>query len=315
MLDSTQEELDHVRGYMASQAPDLTVEFAQKVYSEAVLEHRHDIWDVHTNVDRWWVITNPTNLYSQAQFPNMDLALTFHVGLCIRIPRSEKDKPTDLPVEPFLKCFRYVSEASNALAQAQEVADYQAIGVRCREALLAFVDAAQIVLPWASQGEAPKRADFKAWVDHICGVALAGAAHKDRRHLFKSLLDLAWGFSNWVTHTKSSTWGDAEAAASTTEHAMGLCVSSIIRHVRGVPDACPACGSPRLSPQCAFDPDHPEDEWERPACMQCEWTGTPVKIDRVAAPPSGHDRPPPEGECAVPTVPLRKLERPGSRSV
>jgi hypothetical protein len=66
MLEATQKELDHVLGYMASQTPDITVEFAQKIYSENVLDHRHDVWDVHTNVDRWWVITNPTNLYSQA---------------------------------------------------------------------------------------------------------------------------------------------------------------------------------------------------------------------------------------------------------
>ena len=30
-------------------------------------------------------------------------------------------------------------------------ADYQAIGVRCREALLAFATAAQIVIPWTSK--------------------------------------------------------------------------------------------------------------------------------------------------------------------
>src|ERR1700736_421328 len=120
MLDATQEELDHVLGYMASQAPDLTVEFALKVYAENVLDHRHDVWDVHTNVDRWWVITNPTNLYSQAQFPNMDLAVTFHVGLCLRIPRSEKPALSELRVEPLAACFRQLSEAFDALRVAQE---------------------------------------------------------------------------------------------------------------------------------------------------------------------------------------------------
>ena len=34
------------------------------VLAETILGHRHDVWDVHTNRDRWWVITNPTNLYS-----------------------------------------------------------------------------------------------------------------------------------------------------------------------------------------------------------------------------------------------------------
>ncbi len=97
MLPATPEETQAVIDYMNWQAPDLKVEFLQKVYTENVLNHQHHVWDVHTNVDRWWVITNTTNLYSQEQFPNMDLAVTFHVGLCLRVPRSEKQK-LELPI-------------------------------------------------------------------------------------------------------------------------------------------------------------------------------------------------------------------------
>src|SRR5213594_2129745 len=139
MLPATDAEIERIKDYMQTEAPDLTVTFLQKVYSENMLNIAHDVWDVHTNVDRWWVITEPMNLYSQDQFPNMDLALTFHVGLCLRIPRSERAKLSELPVEPFAECYRCLQEASDALAQASEVADYQSIGVRCREALLAFV--------------------------------------------------------------------------------------------------------------------------------------------------------------------------------
>jgi len=156
MLPATQDEIDHVTDYMRSQAPDLEVTFVQKVYSENVLHVRHDVWDVHTNVDRWWVITQPMNLYSQEQFPNMDLAVTFHIGLCIRIPRSERQQLSALPVEPFAEAYRNLEEAQEALQHSSEVADYQAIGVRCREALLAFAAAAQIVIPWTSKDEAPK---------------------------------------------------------------------------------------------------------------------------------------------------------------
>ena len=92
MLSATQKEIERVTEYMRSQAPDLKVELVQKVYSENVLHVRHDVWDVHTNVDRWWVITKSMNLYAQEHFPNMDLALTFHIGLCLRIPRSERQK-------------------------------------------------------------------------------------------------------------------------------------------------------------------------------------------------------------------------------
>jgi len=62
MLKATEEEIEEVREYFEWQAPDLEVTFMQKVYSEAVLDTRHDVWDNHTNKDRWWVITGGTNL-------------------------------------------------------------------------------------------------------------------------------------------------------------------------------------------------------------------------------------------------------------
>ena len=42
MLKATQEEIEEVREYFEWQAPDLEVTFMQKVYSETVLNTRHD---------------------------------------------------------------------------------------------------------------------------------------------------------------------------------------------------------------------------------------------------------------------------------
>lgn len=294
----------------ATQAPELTVQLLQKVYSENVLHVRHDIWDVHTDTDRWWVITEPMNLYAQEQFPNMDLALTFHVGLCLRIPRSDRQKLSELSVEPFAECYRGLQEASDALTQAQEVADYQSIGVRCRETLLAFITAAQTAIPWTLEQEKPKNADLNAWVDYICSVALSGASHEPRRHLVKALLESAWKFANWLTHTKSSHWYDAETAIATTENAVTLCTSAVIRHVRGVPEHCPVCGSQRLSPDRGYNLDFPNLEWERPTCDKCGWGGEPVPIREVFGAYGPPDSKTPEGECVIPTTPLKQLRRP-----
>jgi hypothetical protein len=313
MLPATKDEIDHVTDYMGSQAPDLKITFVQKMYSENVLHVRHDVWDVHTNVDRWWVITEPMNLYSQEQFPNMDLALTFHIGLCLRIPRSERQQLSQLPVEPFAEAYRYLEEAQDALQHSVEVADYQAIGVRCREALLAFASAAQTVIPWTSKDESPKKADLKAWADHICNVSLAGAEHEQRRHLYKTLLESAWKFVNWLTHAKSSHWHDAEAGIAATENAIALCTSAVIQYVRGVPERCPQCGSQRLSPERGYRQDLPDVEWERPVCDKCGWTGTPVPVKNVNAIPR-EPSPPPEGDCVIPTVPLRQLRRPSDEN-
>jgi hypothetical protein len=310
MLEATEEETWSVIEYFEWQAPDLKVEFVQKVYEEHVLGHRHDVWDIHTNKDRWWVITNPTNLYSQEQFPNMDLAITFHVGLCIRIPRSEKKKLSELPIEPFAECYRYLTEASEALTHADEISDFQSMGIRCREALLAFVSAAQSAVPWISSEPAPKKADLRAWAAHICGAILQGDTHKDRRHLFKTLLESAWGFANWLAHAKSSSWYDAEAASETTGNAIGLCTSMVIRYIRGVPDSCPACGSHRLSPERGIRTDMPEIEWERSTCQKCGWVGDPVQIEKVPAGSDDSAKSTPVGECVIPTVPLRTIKKP-----
>jgi hypothetical protein len=312
MLPSTEKEVEYVKDYMASEAPDLTVEFVQKVYVENIGSTQHAIWDVHTNKDRWWVITDPTNLYSQEQFPNMDYALTFHVGLCIRIPRSEKQKISDLPIEPFAAAYRSLSMTHEAFDRSSEVPDYQAVGVRCRETLLAFVDAAQTVMPWTSVEERPQRANFKAWVDHICMVALAGSSHEHRRALLKALLDSSWKFVNWLTHAKSSHLRDAEAAVSVTENAMTMAVAVIIQQIRGVPDDCPACGSQRLSPERGVHSSDPETIWERPTCDECGWTGEPVRIAQVPEEPR-EERPPPEGDCVIPQPPLRVLKKPGDQ--
>ncbi len=310
MLDATESETATIKAYVASRAPDREVTFLQKMRVENVQGIRHEVWDVHCdNSERWWVITNPTNLYSQEQFPNMDVAITFHVGLCLRIPRTERRQVSERAAEPFGEFLRLMMEATDALAQAQGIADFQAVGVRCRETLLAFTDAAQVVVPWsASDQPPPKRADFKAWAEHVCNTTMPGGQHAERRSLFKALLRSAWDFSNWLTHARRSTLHDTEAAVTSVEHALGLTASLVIRHLRQVPDTCPACGSSRLSPERGIRTDDPDVEWERPVCDKCGWHGNPIRISEVPlspAPTDGDSRP--DSECVIQTVPVRSL--------
>lgn len=302
MLKASEQERESILSYMVGQAADETVELIQKVYTERLLSITHDIWDVHTDVARWWVITNPTNLYRQDQFPNMDLALTFHVGLCLRIPNSERDSLSDLQVEPLLGCWRNLQEASDALKQAEEVEDFQAIGMRCREALLSMVRVAQEFVEVPNNESKPKIADLRAWSDLIADAVLSGSSHAERRGLLKSSASSAWKFTNWLTHAKEANVNDAEAAFASTELTMSLFTTALIRHVRGVPDRCPSCASHRLSPERGFNTLEPETMFERPVCQKCGWTGTPVPV----APPSPKpDKGPPTGECAIMDPPLR----------
>src|SRR5215218_22857 len=113
------------------------------------------------------------------QFPSMDLALTFHIGLILRIPRTEEQQKSDLRILPFGPVFEKMEEAGTAVTQAQNLADYQAVGVRCREALLELIGVAQDAATWTDAP--PQRANFRAWTEIICNDLVPGDTNKERR--------------------------------------------------------------------------------------------------------------------------------------
>ncbi len=232
----------------------------------------------------------------------MDLALTFYIGLCMRIPRREEPSPADLALGPLVACWRTLDEAKEALRHAEEVEDFQAVGMRCREALITLGHVAQDLIPFSEDQARPKRSDYRAWSEVTANTILPGSTHQERRGLLKSSADAAWKFANWLTHASSARVSDAEAAIGSTELTLSLFTTALTRFVRGVPDGCPACGSQRLFPEGGIHTSHPDTIYERPVCDKCGWTGTPVVV--VPSPPQP-DPPLPEGDCVFMTTPLR----------
>ena len=281
MLKHTDEEKLEVINYYLGQSPKGTeVKFAQKIYAESVVGHTHAVWDIHANDGRWWVITNPSNLYSQDQFPNMDLAMTFHMGLCLRIPRTDLNHTDVDRLRPFTCVLQSIADCEVALGQAHDRGAFRAIGVRCREILLAFIHAAQDACAWP-EADRPQRSNFKAWVDWIFDTFLAGATNSERRRLIKTTMKEAWDYVNWLTHSHSGNWIDAEIATQVVSHAIGIGTSICVRQLRGVPDQCPVCGSHRLSPEEGMIPENPTQIFERPVCMECGWAGEPVSLGEL----------------------------------
>lgn len=308
MLESTTEECDEVKAYFLSQSPKATVTFAQKIYAETIVGHRHDVWDLHADDGRWWVVTNPTNLYSQEQFPSMDLVVTFHMGLCLRIPRAQKPSIDVSKLMPIASTFQQLEEVEASLNHADSLLGYRAVGVGCREALISFVQSLQDAGEWPNSDL--KRSDVKGWSKQILGIILIGSENEKRRRLLRSSINEAWDFSNWLAHTSSATWHDAEVAHSSVSHAVNLQASLMLRYFRNVPDACPECGSAHISPQYAHREVDPEIKWERPACDDCSWTGkaTPVGEHRenllITREGEASD------ECSIMETPLTGLQRP-----
>src|SRR5207248_9878754 len=58
--------------YVEIEARGESVKHVEKVKKEIIIGEEYEVWDVATDKDRWWVISNPTNLYSQRHFPRLD---------------------------------------------------------------------------------------------------------------------------------------------------------------------------------------------------------------------------------------------------
>ena len=111
-MHATKRQTEAIRGYVESQAHEEVVHL-EKAASELVGPVRHDIWDVHCADSRWWVITEPTNLYSQADFKSRDVALTFHIGLSIRVSYLHERKVPVAPGRP--TCCRVLAAVGASL--------------------------------------------------------------------------------------------------------------------------------------------------------------------------------------------------------
>jgi hypothetical protein len=276
-MESSERERQYIVNYTASQASDETVEHLEKVASERVLGRDIDVWDVHTNIDRWWIITAPTNLYSQEQFPSMDVALSFHLGLTARVmERSERAAP-DEQAEHFPIAWRKWEQAGEALNKANEAEDFQAVGMRCRESLIAFAREASSVVKLDDKAPLVKASDFKGWSELIANTIAAGASAKRRRNYLKSAAKSTWEFVNWLTHADTATRFDSYFAFQATGHVLSSWSLSLLRFEHGDQDRCPRCGSYKLT----IDYRHDDDRGTIQViiCEACQWESNPTLIE------------------------------------
>lgn len=260
-MDSPEHERRWVEDYLRSQSgPDFAVEHVEKLTSEYVMGRQHDVWDAHTNEGRWWVITNPTNLYSQDAIKSMDIALSFHVGLMTRMMAGRSTMSGD--GEWVLGVLRRIDVAYDSLDRAKEVEDFQAVGMRLREALLTLGERLAALGVVDDALDSPKRGDFKAWAALTAGALAAGSEGEHLRGLLRAMSEKTWGYVNWLTHARRARESDARLACGMTAQVVEAFAMAVNRWRLGEPERCPTCGSYRLVL------DSIEDEWLK-ICSAC----------------------------------------------
>ena len=272
-MESPERERQTVTDYFLAESPSGTlVSHVEKIAVERVYGMRHDVWDVHATDGRWWVITNPTNLYSQERFPSMDEAFAFHIGVTGRLlARSSLEAPVPEQDRARLaQSWRRFEQAAQALDNADEAEDFQAVGVRCRECLVTFLGEVTTDEMVPDGTEPPRRADFVNWSELVANSVAHGARAARLRAYLKSIATPTWELVNWLTHEKNATRTDGMACLDATGHLLAMFSTAILRLERGETDRCPQCGSYQLTKH--YDSGR---DVEFPYCKVCEWEGPP----------------------------------------
>ena len=269
-MDSPEHERRHVVEYMASEAPDETVEHAEKIATEHVLGNEYFVWDVHTNKERWWVVGPPINLYSQNDFKSMDGILSFHIGLMARVLAREALRAPSRPEPRMQRTRRQWEQAARAQVEANEAEEFQAVGLQCRETLLTFVQAIGTGL--VPEDEAPPAASaFISWSEKIANAVAPGRSAEELRSYLKAMSKETWQYVSSVTHDKNARRSDGDMAVETVAHFLSLFEQAIERKERGGPERCPSCGSYRVVGEEEYDRDN-DTIVRRRLCEACDWS-------------------------------------------
>ena len=240
------------------------VQHAEKIKTERVIGTDYSVWDVHTNISRWWVITNPTNLYSQTLMPSLDYTLSFHIGLMARV-RAQREIAGGDELHEFLSTTqRKIYQAQLAFDEADEIEDFQAIGLQCREAMTSFTKEVIAAGLFSDIYSPPKKSDFVAWSDHIIGAKAAGGSAEYVRGYLKAICQKGWNLANWLTHAKNATRSDAELCLSATEHLIQELITLAVKSFARSPEQCGRCGSFKIKVTW-----RPEEEEYLALCEMC----------------------------------------------
>lgn len=239
----------------------------EKVASERIFGREHDVWDVHTDKERWWVVTGPTNLYSQTLMPSLDYTLSFHIGLMARVAARREPEGSEAEQEFLLVTNRKMVQASEAFDQADEAEEFQAVGMRCRECLLAMVRELTSGTDIVEGENLPKVADFSAWNELIANAVSPGGSTEHVRGYLKSTADRAWRLVNWLTHASNATRSDADLALSATSHVINNYAQSVLRRKIDAPERCSRCTSYRITVD--WRPDLGPTGLYVPRCESC----------------------------------------------
>lgn len=269
-----------IANYIHGQARDETVQHVERVKTEYVLGDPYEIWDVTTDKNRWWVITNITNLYLQKYFPSLDYTLSFHVGLMMRM-RSRPEGADSSDPDPFDEVFRRQEQAKQRYERAIEAEDFQAVGMQLRECLVSLVGVMRRRIELHENAERPQDANFVAWAGVLMNHLCSGERNKELRQYMKITSEKTWQVVNWLTHDRNADKTAASIAIHGCDMVVGHYIQLLMRDRTDSTEKCPRCSSRNI--RTHFDVAIESDGAYFDTCGVCGWTNHPAPPDEESA--------------------------------
>jgi hypothetical protein len=271
-IDGDRHSEADIANYVHGQAPDETVQHVEKIKQEVVLGEVYEIWDVTTNKNRWWVLTNLTNLYSQRHFPSLDYTLSFHIGLMSRLSnRSNRVDGSD--PTPFDEVFRRIDQAEKYLGSGVEAEDYQAVGMHLREGLISLVGALRRRAKLLATAEVPQDSNDVGWSEVLMNHLCEGGSNKELRQHLKNTAKETWQLVNWLTHDRDADRTAASIAIHSCQTVVGHFIQILERSRTNRTEQCPICMSRNI--RSHFDISILPDGDYYLSCGVCAWTNHP----------------------------------------
>lgn len=261
-----------IASYVEGQARDEEVQHVERIKTEVVLGDTYEMWDVTTDSNRWWVITNLTNLYSQKYFPSLDYTLSFHIGLMMRL-RSRSDNVDAREPSPFDDVIRREEQASHRHYSAVEAEDYQTVGMLLREALISLIGALRRRTEIPEEIERPQDANFIGWSDTLMNQLCPGSSNKNLRQHLKSIAKESWQLVNWLTHSRNANKTASSIAIHSCQTVIGHFIQILERSQLDQNEECPVCKSRNI--RTHFDISIGNDGEYFSSCGVCNWTDHP----------------------------------------
>lgn len=245
------------------------------------------VWNVKTDTDGdWWVVEGdnvPMNLYPQsAYYFGTDEVYSFHMGLMERMRvLHEKYDPENfvrsvtLDTEIAPQLFRKLKNVATLIDSAEEIEDFQSIGVQCREILIELGNHI-FIADMAGTKEQPQKSNFKKKAELFIQFYLTGSDNSDYRSIIKKLTESTWDYANKLTHSSTTTKYEASTCVMLVTSLVGVYENITQKVFDPVSQyICSSCKSKKLT---IDSDDSDENGMVESLYLKCEECGDITKV-------------------------------------